>query len=146
MEERRCAGCSEPLALNPRSRSTQAWCRRPACQRARKARAQRERRAVEGPLTKAQRRKRALYMSAYREEHPEYRGREAAARRERRRPAAGERRNEAGSTERAEAIYVEAVSGGARRLRLVTEAGSVVTVALEGEFGALVVGRRNEAG
>lgn len=151
MEERRCAGCGDPLALNPRSRSTHLWCRRAACQRERRARTQRERRADEErqqqaeSLTKAQRRKRAAYMRVYRAEHAKYRVREAVARRDRRRGDFGERRNEAGSSERAQAIYVEATEGGARRLRLVTEAGSVVTVAFEGDLELSGVERRNEA-
>lgn len=90
-------------------------------------------------------------MHAYRAEHPEYRAREARARRERRRAGgrAGDgtaRRNEAGSTELAQAIYVDAGQDGARRLRVVTEAGSVLTLALTGLAGRLEVARRNEAG
>jgi hypothetical protein len=151
MEERRCAGCGEPLELNHRSRGTHRWCRRPECQRARKAQTQRERRACAEAPTKATRRQRAAYMHAYRAEHPEYRAREARARRERRRAGgrAGDgtaRRNEAGSTELAQAIYVDAGQDGARRLRVVTEAGSVLTLALTGLAGRLEVARRNEAG
>ena len=135
MEERRCAGCAEPLMLNPRSESTHAWCRKAECQRARNAAAQRVRRAEQGQAGKGERRKRAAYMRRYRAEHPTYRAEEAAVR-QRRRVAAAQAVavsavTEAGLSERVQALYVEA---GFRRLHVVTEAGSVATVALEGSF------------
>lgn len=146
MEEGRCAGCGALFTLNPRSRGTHTWCSRASCQRTRKASARAARRERTGSPTKTVRRERAAYMRRYRESRPEYRAAEAAARRSRRESASSATEARAvtssGLTERAEAIYVEAGTGGAGRLHVVTEAGSVATVALEGIFGAVEVERR----
>lgn len=137
--ERQCAGCGDLFKVNPRSRDTHAWCSRTLCQSSRKAKA----REAKGPPTKQQRRRRAAYMRRYRESRPEYRAEEARRRRRRRSEAATTCAVTSGLTERAEAIYVECGSGRVRRLRVVTEAGSVLTVPLERVSALERVARRN---
>lgn len=148
MEEGHCAGCGALFPVNPRSRSTHTWCSRASCQRTRKAKARAARRERVGPPTTTVKRQRAAYMRCYRESRPEYRAKEAAAWRSRRESAssatAARAVTSSGLTERAEVIYVEAGTWGAGRLHVVTEAGSVATVALEGIFGAGEVERRKQ--
>ncbi len=136
--QRLCACCGKPFELNPRSRSTHRFCRARACQRERKRLAQKQRRDSEV----RKRISRAEYMRRYRAQRPDYRQREAER--------ATARRAQARAAEPSELEAVSALPapvGGAgplarAELRVVTEAGVTLRLAV----AVACEERRNEAG
>ncbi len=148
--ERPCACCGRPFELNPRARSKHLFCREAACQRERRRRAQKLRRASR----RRARESRADYMKRYRDSRPDYRRREAeraAARRVQRRP----RRAEAGGEPEGEPAVegpkpaspgfgpwravVEVVGGpDGPEVRVVTEAGFTLRRAAAASWACVV--------
>lgn len=86
------------------------------------------------PRSAAARRAHAAYMAAYRANDPQYRERERVARKALR--ARRERAvSEAGSNEAAAEVYVDDDDAVGTRLRVVTPAGRVVTIFVDGRGG-----------
>ena len=141
--QRPCVCCGKPFELNPRSRSTHRFCRARACQRERKRRAQKQRRASEV----GGRASRAEYMRRYRAQRPDYRQREAeraAARRaQARAPSPPEVVAPSPGAAAALPASVKVVGAPAwPEVQVVTEAGVTLRLAVE----VACEGRRNEAG
>lgn len=135
-EQRRCVHCGAPFDVNRRAGEAHAWCRKVVCQRERKGRTQRARRAEAGAgarevLSSAAKQGRAAYMRGYRETHAEYRERERGARVRRRAAARARAVTEAGSNDAAAVVYVVDDPGAGTRLRVVTASGRVVTILVD---------------
>lgn len=132
-EMRRCVHCDAVFEVNWRAAGAQQWCGAATCQRERRRRAQRARRAKvradeRQPRSTAAKRAHAAYMAAYRARDPGYRERERVARKRLRAAARDRARavSEAGSTDAAAAVYVDEDAEGGTRLRVVTRTGRVL--------------------
>jgi len=140
-EQRRCVHCDALFDVNWRSGESHLWCGKAGCQRERKRRAQRARRAkgeVREAPGMAARQKHAAFMKAYRRDRPAYRERERVARKRLR--AAAKHRwsavSEAGSIGTAATVYVDEDPEAGTRLRVVTANGRVVTICVPGPESA----------
>ena len=135
--QRPCASCDRLFEVNPRARSEHLFCQELACQRERRRRAQKLRRASR----RRAREERADYMKRYRATRSDYRRREA----ERAATRRAQRRARRGVAERAPPVespeatspgfgpqqaVVEVVEGpDGPEVRVVTEAGFTLRLA-----------------